>query len=284
MTKVDDEMALEFLRLSELGHTYVDIGKRFDVNHRTVSEWVRRGREFSRTRHWQQIGRDQDARYMDEHHQLLLATAHGIRRAVETPPSFSSEGQEAAVLVTHHVLAGLQDREELLARRGIRAGAEDSGAPAGNDDSFLEGIAIKLREGLLEHLPEFRTALGEWASNWQVFRDRRETLVRETAGALGQRPKTADVAHELARRAVTIALAREFGDDGGVRVDGELADEELAWAVAQVEPRMDGVRQARGRISAAAVTCLGMVEDLVLRGGPAGSCVSCPEGARAGAR
>jgi len=62
MTKVDDEMALEFLRLSELGHTYVDIGKRFDVNHRTVSEWVRRGREFSRTRHWQQIGRDQDTR------------------------------------------------------------------------------------------------------------------------------------------------------------------------------------------------------------------------------
>ena len=46
MTKVDDEMALEFLRLSELGHTYVDIGKRFDVNHRTVSEWVKRSREF----------------------------------------------------------------------------------------------------------------------------------------------------------------------------------------------------------------------------------------------
>ena len=70
MTKVDDEMALEFLRLSELGHTYVDIGKRFDLNHRTVSEWVRRRREFSRTRHWQRIGRDQDTRYMNEHHQL----------------------------------------------------------------------------------------------------------------------------------------------------------------------------------------------------------------------
>ena len=67
-------------------------------------------------------------------------------------------------------------------------------------------------------------------------------------------------------------------------MDSGLADDELAWAVAQVRPRMDGVRQARGRISAAAVTCLGMVEDLVLRGGPPGSCVSCPEGARAGAR
>ena len=83
---------------------------------------------------------------------------------------------------------------------------------------------------------------------------------------------------------MTIALAREFGDEGGVRVDGELADDELAWAVAQVKPRMDGVRQARGRISAAAVTCLGMVEDLVLRGGPPDRCVSCPEGARSGAR
>ena len=85
---------------------------------------------------------------MDEHHQLLLATAHGIRRAVETPPSTSDEGQQAAVLVIHHVLVGLQDREELLARRGIRAGAADSGASVGNDDTFLECIAIKLREVL----------------------------------------------------------------------------------------------------------------------------------------
>ena len=282
MTKVDDEMALEFLRLSELGHTYVDIGQRFDVNHRTVSEWVRRGREFSRTRHWQQIGRDQDARYMDEHHQLLLATAHGIRKAVETPPSNSDEGQQAQVLVIHHVLVGLQDREELLARRGIRAGADDSGASVGNDDSFLEGIAIKLRDGLLEHLPELQAALDEWASHWQVFRERRETLVRETAGALGQRPKTAEVAHELAQRAVGIALAREFGY-GGDRVGGDTSDDELARAVAQVIPRMDGVRQTRGRIGADAVTCLGLVEDRVLRGGPPGRCPSCPEGVRTGA-
>ena len=119
MTKVDDEMALEFLRLSDLGHTYVDIGKRFDVNHRTVSEWVRRGREFSQTRHWQQIGRDQDARYMDEHHQLLLATAHGIRKAVETPPSNSDEGQQAAVLVIHHVLVGLFGQQPLQHRRDL---------------------------------------------------------------------------------------------------------------------------------------------------------------------
>jgi hypothetical protein len=186
-------------------------------------------------------------------------------------------------LVIHHVLVGLQDREELLARRGIRAGADDSGASVGNDDPFLEGIAIKLRDGLLEHLPELRAALDEWASHWQVFRERRETLVQETAGALGQRPNTAEVAHELARRAVGLALAGEFGN-GGDRVDGGLADDELAWAVAQVIPRMDGVRQTHGRIGAAAVTCLGMVEDLVLRGGPPGRCLSCPEGVRTGAR
>ncbi len=180
------------------------------------------------------------------------------------------------------MLAGLQDRAELLARRGIRAGADDSGASVGNDDSFLEGIAIKLRDGLLEHLPELRAALDEWASNWQVFRERRETLVRETAGALRQRPNTADVAHELAQRAVGIALAREFGG-GGDRVGGDTADDELARAVAQVIPRMDGVRQTRGRIGADAVTCLGLVEDLVLRGGPPGRCPSCPEGVRTGA-
>ena len=181
------------------------------------------------------------------------------------------------------MLAGLQDRAELLARRGIRAGADDSGASVSNDDSFLEGIAIKLRTGLLEHLPELQAALDECASNWQVFRERRETLVRETAGALGQRPKTAEVAHELARPAVVVGLAGEFGD-GRDRVNGGTSDDELAMAVAQVRPRTDGVRQTRGRISSAAVTCLGLVEDLVLRGGPPGRCASCPEGARSDAR
>ena len=49
-------------------------------------------------------------------------------------------------------------------------------------------------------------------------------------------------------------------------MDGRTSDDELARAVAQVIPRMDGVRQSRGRIGAAAVTCLSLVEDLVLRG------------------
>ena len=51
-------------------------------------------------------------------------------------------------------------------------------------------------------------------------------------GALGQRPNTADVAQELARREVGGALAGEFGD-GAVRVDGRTSDDELARAVVQ---------------------------------------------------
>ena len=75
-----------------------------------------------------------------------------------------------------------------------------------------------------------------------------------------------------------IAGMSSFKDPGG-----STSDDELARAVAQVIPRMDGVRQTRGRIGADAVTCLGLVEDLVLRGGPPGRCPSCPEGVRTGA-
>ena len=78
MTKVDGEMAQEFLRLSDLGHSYIDIGNRFGVNHRTVSDWVKRTRGFTQKRHWEEILRGLDTKYMDEHHQLLLATGRGI--------------------------------------------------------------------------------------------------------------------------------------------------------------------------------------------------------------
>ena len=186
MTKVDDEMAQEFLRLSDLGHSYVDIGKRFLVNHRTVSDWVKRARNFTQKRHWQEIVNGLDTRYMDDHHQLLLATARGVLRAVETPLSFLDPGQQAAVLVDYQVITSLQDKGELLARRGINAGSQEIGASFSGDDALLEGMAIKLREGLLQHLPEFRLALEQWASDWQNFRDQRDTLVHETARARNQ--------------------------------------------------------------------------------------------------
>ena len=280
MTKVDDEMAQEFLRLSDLGHTYVDIGKQFSVNHRTVSDWVKRARNFTQRRHWEEIVNALDTRYMDEHHQMLLATARGVLRAVDTPLPMVNQGQQAMVLMDYHVIANLRCREELLARRGISSGLEEIGASLNDDYDLLEGMAVKLREGLLQHVPGLRASVDLWASDWQAFRDQRVPLVQETAGALEQSGQTAEAAHELAGRAVGMVLTREVGDREAGEINDDTIGDDLGFAVDQVTLRMDPIRETQKNIRAAAATCRSLVEDLILRGGPPGRCPSCPEGAR----
>ena len=145
-------------------------------------------------------------------------------------------------------------------------------------------ISRQAPEGLLQHLPELRVEVDLWASNWQAFRVQRDKLVQDTAGALKQSGKTDEAAHDLARRAVGIALTGEFGDGGEDRINVGQTGQDLDSAVCQVTPRMDPIRDARERIRAAVATCRSLVEDLVLRGGPPGRCTSCPEGARTVAR
>jgi hypothetical protein len=60
--------------------------------------------------------------------------------------------------------------------------------------------------------------------------------------------------------------------------DEESSDEDLAFAVRQVEPRMDDVWKPLGRVTGSAAEVKAMVADLLLWGGASGKCGACSVG------
>ena len=272
MTKVDMEKALDFPRLHELGRPYLDIAKENGLNIKTVAYWVRKAKKFSKDQHCHEIGKDLDNIHIQEHHQVLLVTALGISKAVSTPPQLVGSGQRADVLVDHHVLNALQELKETLAERGIDTVSDELGRPRSDDWDLKNGMAEKLLKGLFQHLPELQEAVEQWASDWQRFRDEKDELVKDTAGALVQSGLDSDAADRRASSAVRKTLERERGN----WADTEPPDPHLNFAVGQVKPRWNAALDALTRIHVSVATCRDFLEDVLLGGGPPGRCNSCP--------
>ena len=274
MTKVPMEKAQEFLRLHKDGHSYVEIAKDNNLNNKTVSDRVRWAEDFNNAQHWNEIGKDLDTRHMQEHHQMLLAAARGVLTAVSTLPRLVGDSQLAQVLVETQVFTRLQNLEEILASRGINVISGEPGDSADGDWDLLRGMAVKLHEGLLQHLPELKTVEDRWASYWQQFRDEKDVMVEETANVLLKRGGTAEEANRLASDAVNIVL----GDGSVDIVNEDQPVPELIFAVGQAEGRSDIAREALVGLRASVTDCRTVVEEVVLRGGPPGRCHSCPGG------
>ena len=279
MTKVDMQQGLEFLRLHNQGRSYKDIGETFGLNNKTVREWVKKAEGYIETQRSTDKGENLADRYMQEHHQMVLAAGRGVHRAVSTQPSPKGQGQEATVLLDHHVLTGLQDLGDLLASRGIHIRPGEPGGSWSGDLDILESMATRLRGGLFQHLPELGEAVQSWFSSWDDLRPRLIRLTEEVAGALVQSGRvTGDEARQIAVSAVEIALNSDTGD----QTDGTLSDSDLDFAVQQAVPRMGRTREAFDMTASSAAVCRGVIADLLLMGGPPGRCSSCPEGAGMG--
>jgi len=101
--------------------------------------------------------------------------------------------------------------------------------------------------------------------------------MEQVAGVLMQRRQVeGDAAREIASQAIDLALSGRMND----LTDEESSDEDLAFAVRQVEPRMDGVRKPLGRVTGSATDCKALVADLLLWGGAAGKCGACAAGGK----
>ena len=57
-------------------------------------------------------------------------------------------------------------------------------------------------------------------------------------------------------------------------------DEELYLAVIQIEPRMEGLWDALGRVNNSVAACEAVVSDLLLWGGATGRCGACAAGGK----
>ena len=272
MPRVDSENARKIIRLSNEGLSYTAIGKMLGYNNKTVSFWVKKAKELEKARVMEVTGTDLNTRYTGEHHKMLLAAARGVYKAVSTPLPSVREGQEARVLLERQVLTGLQDLEGLLADRGLHVRPGEPGATSDGDPELLETMAARLREGLFQHLPELGDAVETWSSGWDELRVRQSEIVEQVAAVLMQRRQVeGDAAREIASRALELALSRGMSD----LADEESSDEDLDFAVRQVEPRMDGVREPLGRVSGSSADCKAQVADLLLWGGAAGNCSAC---------
>jgi hypothetical protein len=272
MPRVAIEDAQKILRLSNQGLSYSAIGKRLGYNNKTVSLWVKKAKESEKTRVMEVTGTDLNTRYTGEHHKMLLAAARGVYKAVSTPLPSVREGQEAKVLLEHQVLTGLQDLKDLLADRGVHVRPGEPGGTGDRDPELLETMAARLREGLFQHLPDLGEAVETWSSSRDELRVRQSEVVEQVTAVLVQRRQLEEgAAREIASRALELVLSGRMSD----LTDVESSDENLAFAVGQVEPRMDRVREPIGRVTSSADDCKALVADLLLWGGASGKCDAC---------
>lgn len=272
MPRVDFENAQKIIRLSNQGLSYTAIGKELHFNNKTVSLWVKKAKESERTRVVEVTGTDLNTRYTGEHHKMLLAAARGVYNAVSTPRPPVRENQEAGVLLEHQVLTGLQGLEGLLADRGVHVRPGEPGGTGDCDPELLESMAARLREGLFEHLPDLGEVVETWSSSWEELRVRQSEVMEQVAALLVQRCQVdGDAAKEIASRALELVLSGRMSD----LADEESSDEDLAFALKQVDSRMDDVWEPLGRVTGSAVDCKALVADLLLWGGAAGKCGAC---------
>ena len=205
---------------------------------------------------------------------MVLAAGRGVHRAVSTPLFPLGQGQEATVMLNHHVLTGLQDLGDLLDSRGVHIRPGEPGGSRSGDLDILESMATRLRGGLFQHMPELGEAVQSWIPIWDDLRPRLIRLTEEVAEALIQSGRvTGDEARQIAVSAVEIALNSDTGD----QTDGTPSDSVLDFAVQQAVPRMGRTREAFDMTASSAAVCRGGIADLLLMGAPPGRCSACPE-------
>jgi hypothetical protein len=130
---------------------------------------------------------------------------------------------------------------------------------------------------LFQHIPELGEAVKTWSSSWEELRVKQSEVMEQVAGVLMQRRQVeGDAAREIASQAIDLVLSGRMND----LADEESSDEGLAFAVRQVEPRMDSVWKPLGRVTGSAADAKSLVADLLLWGGAAGKCSACAVGGK----
>ena len=131
--------------------------------------------------------------------------------------------------------------------------------------------------GLFRHIPDLGEAVETWSSSRDELRARQSEVIEQVAAVLMQiRQVEEDAAREIASRALELVLSGRMSD----LTDEESSDEDLAFAVRQVEPRMDSVWEPLGRVTSSAADCKALVADLLLWGGVTGKCDACAAGGK----
>lgn len=290
--KITDEQVTEFIRLRQAGQSYRTIGKKHQVDPRTVKSWVERANQEREKEHWENVSQQVDTKYLDEHYRLLTRIAATLIGVVHTRTIDFSHEQYADVLINNALQLGLRQAENILKERGL---------------GTIDRLGRRLFEALMEHEPQLKIALDNWRYCWIRFEKMRLQLAQQARGLFEQK----EIPHKVAETLGTVVA----GDAIKIRLLGEdpssyevkNIDNERAWLIrtnpgisgevckgpkrevekakntyefvlSQIshEERMEPVKAAYSSLIISSEAVEDYVERLVLIGRPKGQCSLCP--------
>jgi transposase len=290
--KITDEQVTEFIRLHQAGQSYRTIGKKYQVDPRTVKSWVERANQEKEKEHWEIVSRQVDTKYLDEHYQLLIIIAARLQNVVQTKSMDFTYKQDADELIDNAIQLGLRQVGDLLKERGIDP---------------TNRLSRRLLEALMEHEPQLKIALDNWKSRWNGFEKVRSELAQQAGSLFEQKKLSHKVAETLgiavAREGIKIRLLGEEPYSSKVedisnervrlirhnqQVSGEVykgpkqeveaAKNAYEFVLPQIshEERMRPIKDAYKSLMVSAQAVEDFVERLVLIGRPQGRCSLCP--------
>ena len=279
---IGEEVAAKALSLHRQGLSYRAIGAALGIDWRTAKKQVQRMAAEEQADHWKGVAQMVDARYLDDHYQLLLCTSSGVLRAVESHPRNYAPIVNAEALLTYHVSVALIQSKEVLLGRGIVL------APGPEEEVEIpEKVSQSLLGGLKEHEKPLELALDGsegWVKQWQKFQAARQELFAQAQGLLSQRGYQNDAASRMAEAAVEELIQGSKAEMVGNRVfhpsplTDELKGADYLWMLEQISlpGRLEDLNQADTRVAEAASLLGKEIVQLQLRGRPRGECSLCP--------
>jgi len=308
MARISEEMTAEFIRLHRLGQSNRAIAGRFEVDPRTVKSRIQRASQGTEKLHWENVLRQVDAKYLDEHYRVLVTVAIRLQYFVRTDPMFGPPGDDPKNLIERLSTMEMEGVDELLAKRGVDMDREvftstrDSiGEPA------RSRLVQKLFDALREHEPTLQSAMDEWAISWKTFQGERLSLGKQARGLFKGKHLNGEfvdaVAREMADSVMHFKLhgtaigefqIEEFGDEKACGfIVNDLTRKEIGESPLEVTKavskfygeilaqlshgeRVRPVEEAYNTLLNSIEGMEGSVDTLVLKGRPEGQCRLCP--------
>ena len=313
MKNLTEEMVGEFVRLRRQGQSFRAIARQFNVDARTVKARIDKASQHDKREHWETVAQQLDARYLNEHYQMLLSVAGRMLKAVSTEPMFAQADTDAHKLLKAITEAALDDSLDLMSARGVDLEARRSTSSRDEiGQSAKRRLSGKLFDSLMEHEPDIESAVTEWKRCWATFQKQRSGLSEQAIGLFrefrGTRV-TDEVAAVLAPTVSKFVIMHKLHSHGQPELEVEKGEGQMASLVVKnvlteepvykgpmeqvaglhevfrhvceqlaheerLRPLEDSYRNLTGSVG----EIEGLVDAMVLVGRPGGRCRLCPGG------
>lgn len=307
-TKVDENMVADWARRRQKGQSFRSIASEYQVDARTVQGWVQKLMKEKDKEHWEAVSRQVDAKYLDEHHRLLLRAALALLGTVHTDPIMTHE-LDGERLIDDGIGSVSRAAIEILKDRGINLDPQSGNvlkSPRFRDEAVTR-LSRKLVESLIDHEPEMQQALNQWQGCWSRFQQAQQDLTGVAKNLFKQRKLTEGTAEELKWVVVKEALEAELRgkkawesrikEHDGKEVDlvrfcpenelhlckGSKEDMNAALEsydkvllqvshIERITPLVNAYHDLQGTVQ----TVADLVDRMILMGKPQGRCTLCP--------